>query len=104
MADVTTEPETEETEDTEEAPEVTSDTLPHPFGTCVPLGECVCEAATDEDDEDDEDDEEAYDPGAHTIAEVQQYVTDYPDELEAVTAAEKSGKNRTTLVNWLESE
>jgi hypothetical protein len=34
---------------------------------------------------------------------VQDYVTEHPDEIEAVYDAELAGKNRTTLVNWLES-
>jgi len=48
------------------------------------------------------DEEEEYDPGEHTVAEVQQYVTDNPDEVEAVYDAEVDGKNRSTLVTWLE--
>lgn len=40
----------------------------------------------------------AYDPGAHTIAEVETYVANHPDERAAVLAAEQAGKNRTTLV------
>lgn len=83
-----------ETVETEEVDEVTSDTLPHPFGTCVPLGECVCVA----------DEVEEFDPSAHTVEEVKQYVIDYPDDLADVIAAEKAGKNRVTLVEWLESE
>lgn len=43
-----------------------------------------------------------YDPGAHTVAEVEAYVTAHPDERAAVLAAEKAGKNRATLVAALE--
>lgn len=47
--------------------------------------------------------DEAFDPGDHTVAEVQDYITAHPDEIDAVYDAETSGKNRTTLVTWLES-
>ncbi|HKE74320.1 MAG TPA: hypothetical protein VKB57_11935, partial [Acidimicrobiales bacterium] len=42
-----------------------------------------------------------FDPGAHTIAEVQDYVTANPAELDAVYAAEQAGKARVTLLDWL---
>ena len=45
---------------------------------------------------------ESFDPGAHTVDAVEAYVSDHPDELDAVLAAEEAGKNRTTLVAWLE--
>ena len=41
--------------------------------------------------------DEGFDPGAHTVAEVEQYLADHPDEAEAVLEAEAAGKNRTTL-------
>ena len=44
-----------------------------------------------------------YDPGAHTVAEVEAYVADHPDELDAITAAEEAGKARVTLLNALYS-
>lgn len=47
---------------------------------------------------------EPYDPGEHTVAEVQQYVIDHPDSLEAVYDAEYEGKGRATLVTWLEDQ
>lgn len=48
----------------------------------------------------------AYDPGAHTVAEVQDYVSAHPDELAAVLAAEqgRGDQSRSTLVSWLESQ
>jgi hypothetical protein len=46
----------------------------------------------------------SYDPGEHTVAEVQQYVESHPDELEAVYDAEYNGKSRSTLVTWLEEQ
>ena len=46
--------------------------------------------------------EDAYDPGDYTVAEVQAYVRDHPDERETVLDAETAGKNRVTLVSWLE--
>jgi hypothetical protein len=45
---------------------------------------------------------DGYDPGAETVADVQAYVEANPDQREAVLAAEKAGKNRSTLVTWLE--
>ena len=42
------------------------------------------------------------DPGNATVAEVQAYVEEHPDRAEAVLEAETAGKNRSTLVNWLE--
>lgn len=38
-----------------------------------------------------------YDPGEHTVAEVEQYLAEHPDEAEAVLDAEQRGKNRTSL-------
>jgi hypothetical protein len=46
--------------------------------------------------------DDVFDPGAHTVADVEAYVDENPDELDAVLAAEKSGKNRVTLVEALE--
>jgi hypothetical protein len=45
-----------------------------------------------------------YDPGAHTVADVQQYVTEHPDQLEEMYEAEVAGKNRSSLVTWLEEQ
>jgi hypothetical protein len=49
-------------------------------------------------------DEEVYDPGAYTVADVQAYVTEHPDELDAIYAAEQSGKARSTLLDWLAAQ
>lgn len=46
---------------------------------------------------------EAYDPGAHTVAEVQAYVTEHPDEADAIYQAELNGSARSTLLAWLEA-
>jgi len=43
-----------------------------------------------------------YDPAAHTVAEVEDFVTEHPDEAQDIYDAEVVGKNRATLVNWLE--
>jgi hypothetical protein len=59
-------------------------------------------ADTDPPPEGDDDEEDVFDPGAHTVAEVEAYVDDNPDEVDAVLAAEKAGKNRVTLVEALE--
>lgn len=45
----------------------------------------------------------SYDPGAHTISEVQEYVTAHPDERSAILEAESANKNRTTLIEWFAS-
>jgi hypothetical protein len=34
---------------------------------------------------------------------VQTYVDGHADELDAILAAERAGKDRTTLIDWLES-
>ena len=39
-----------------------------------------------------------FDPGEHTVAEVEAYLAEHPDETDTVLAAEAAGKNRTTLV------
>jgi len=46
-----------------------------------------------------------YDPGEHTVAEVQEHVNtlQYAEDVKAVLDAEVAGKNRTTLVSYLES-
>lgn len=44
-----------------------------------------------------------FDPGEHTVDEVKAYVGEHPDERQAVLDAERAGKNRTTLVEWLEA-
>jgi len=39
----------------------------------------------------------SFDPGEHTVVEVEEYLAANPDEADAVLAAEAAGKNRTTL-------
>lgn len=41
---------------------------------------------------------EEYDPGAHTVAEVEAYIAEHPDERDAILQAEAAGKNRSSLV------
>jgi hypothetical protein len=55
-------------------------------------------------DEDEMAESGGYDPGEHTIAEVQEYVTEHPDQTQAVRDAEVAGRNRVTLVTWLDQE
>lgn len=45
-----------------------------------------------------------YDPGDDTVADVQAYVEANPGERQAVLAAERAGKDRSTLVAWLEEQ
>jgi hypothetical protein len=44
-----------------------------------------------------------FDPAAHTVQEVQDYVLENPDQAEGVLALEEEGKSRVTLVTWLEN-
>jgi hypothetical protein len=44
-----------------------------------------------------------FDPSAHTVQEVEEYVTNNPDRADEVLIAEEEGKNRVTLVSWLEN-
>ena len=46
----------------------------------------------------------AFDPGEHTVADVQAYVDANPDQAQAVYDAESEGKQRTTLLEWLTAE
>lgn len=43
----------------------------------------------------------SYDPGDHTVTEVQAYVTEHPDERGAITQQEQAGKTRASLLDWL---
>jgi hypothetical protein len=47
---------------------------------------------------------QGYDPGGYTITEVQDYVGSHTGETQAILDAEKAGKNRVTLVAWLEEQ
>jgi hypothetical protein len=38
-----------------------------------------------------------FDPGEHTVAEVQEYLAEHPDDEDRVLDAELAGKNRVTL-------
>jgi hypothetical protein len=44
-----------------------------------------------------------FDPGNFTVQEVEDYVNANPDQAIDVLDAEEAGKNRVTLVAWLES-
>ena len=48
-------------------------------------------------------DADDFDPGEHTVAEVQAYVAEHPDSAEAIATAEAEGKARTTLLGALEA-
>jgi hypothetical protein len=39
-----------------------------------------------------------FDPGAHTVSEVEEYIAAHPDEAEAVLEAERTGKARVSLI------
>ena len=44
-----------------------------------------------------------FDPAAHTVAEVEQYVDEHPEEAEQILQLEEEGKARVTLLTYLES-
>jgi hypothetical protein len=46
--------------------------------------------------------EVGYDPAAHTVPEVVEFVEANPDQLDAILAAEEAGENRSTLITQLE--
>jgi hypothetical protein len=43
-----------------------------------------------------------YDPGEYTVAQVQAYVQQHPEQAGAVLESERTGRDRSTLVAWLE--
>lgn len=43
-----------------------------------------------------------YDPGDHTVDEVKAYVAEHPEDLEGVLAAELNGKQRQSLLSFLD--
>ena len=44
-----------------------------------------------------------YDPAAHSVADVEEYAEEHPDSAQELLDAEVAGKNRPTLVAYLES-
>lgn len=46
----------------------------------------------------------AYDPGGYTIDDVKEYVTANPDQRDAIYEAEQSGKARSTLLDWFDTQ
>lgn len=50
-----------------------------------------------------DDEEEIFDPADYTVAEVEEYATENPDQIEDLIEAEEAGKNRSTLIAWLEA-
>lgn len=45
---------------------------------------------------------DGWDPSDHTVAEVRDFVTKHPTQLERVLADERVGEQRVTLLEWLE--
>jgi len=57
-----------------------------------------------EDDESEHPDVAAgFDPSAHNVQDVKDFVQSHPDEAQAVLDLEVASQNRVTLVSWLES-
>jgi peptidoglycan hydrolase-like protein with peptidoglycan-binding domain len=46
----------------------------------------------------------SFDPADATVKDVKAFVANHPDTVEAVLAAETEGKNRSTLIAWLEEQ
>ena len=61
------------------------------------------ELAGPDDGEDTQEIPIGFDPAAHTVTEVQEYADEHPDQVEEMYEAEVAGKNRSTLVAYLES-
>lgn len=53
---------------------------------------------------DDEPDEDVFDVGQHSIPQVKDFVTEFPETLADVLASEQEGQNRVTLVEWLTNQ
>jgi hypothetical protein len=66
-------------------------------------GEVTGTITTDETPDDEASADSPYDPGDYTVDEVKSHVEAFPDSVETVLAAEEAGRNRSTLVSWLES-
>lgn len=58
-------------------------------------------SAADTADTADAADDTGFDPADHTVEDVKAYVEANPDEAELVFAAEAEGKDRSTLIAWL---
>ena len=43
-------------------------------------------------------DDDVFDPGAHTVAEVNDYLAEHPDDADRVLEAERTGKARVSIV------
>lgn len=54
--------------------------------------------------DEEEDSSEPYDPADSGVAEVKAYVQEHPDTAPAVLEQERAGKDRSTLVEWLEGQ
>jgi hypothetical protein len=65
--------------------------LTHPETTPEPAVEAESESASEEP-------EEEYDPGEHTVAEVNTYLEEHPDETEDVLARERNGRGRKGIL------
>lgn len=64
------------------------------------LADVLYDDGVDQKDDTAEDSGE-YNPADHTVAEVKEHVSENPDDAEAVLAAEREGKDRSSLVEWL---
>jgi hypothetical protein len=69
----------------------------------APSRAAALKSGTDDDDELAIAPGSGYDPTDNTVDDVLAYVDKHPDEADRVLAAEKAGKNRTTLVGQLEA-
>jgi hypothetical protein len=53
---------------------------------------------SDDPDPQTDDGDDEFDPSAHTVDEVRDYLDENPDDEDRVLAAERAGKNRSSLV------
>lgn len=71
--------------------------------TTEPADDAQGDAETGENAADEQTDTASFDPSAHSVAEVIAYADEHPDETDAILAAERDGKNRSTILNALAS-
>jgi hypothetical protein len=65
----------------------------------------VEQSAPDEEGEEEASDVDVgYDPAAHTIDEVKEFVTEHPEEISDIYDTEEAGKARVTLLEWLQQQ
>jgi len=89
---------------------VTSDSAQYPaagtYPTTVPVAtgtgpSAGLQSAPPSGDDGEEEIPVGYDPAAHSVDEVKEFVTEHPDEAQDIFDLEETGKARVTLLDWL---